>query len=133
MKRKKLYSEGDSMEEINISPLIDIVFILLIFFIVTAVFTRDNSIDVDRPQAMSAKEVDTIAISISITKDGKVYYEGQEIGVRGVRATVRRQMRKKERPVVVMVDKRAHVGMYAMVHDEASFAGAKIVSMATNK
>lgn len=131
MKRRKLFGEEEQMEEINISPLIDIVFILLIFFIVTAVFTRDQSIDIDRPQAMNTEDIENTAISITIAHDGKVYYEGQEIGLRGVRATIKRQIRKKNRPVVVMVDKRVHVGVYAKVHDEALYGGAKTVSMAT--
>jgi biopolymer transport protein ExbD len=133
MKRRSLYSEQQSVEEINISPLIDIVFILLIFFIVTAVFTKETGVDIDRPQALSAQEVDTRALIISVTAQGKVYHDGREIGVRGVRSVVKRELRRKDRPIVVMVDKNARIADYTRVHDESALAGAKSISMATQR
>jgi biopolymer transport protein ExbD len=132
-RRRQLFSGQQIQEEVNISPLIDIVFILLIFFVVTAVFTRETGIKVERPKALSSTEVDTKAISIVIKEDGRVYSEGIEIGVRGVRPTVRRELLRKDRPVVVMVDRRTKVQLYAEVHDEALLAGANAVSMATQR
>lgn len=130
MKRRPLYSESGG-EEINISPLIDVVFILLIFFIVTAVFTREAGVEIDRPQALHSEEVDLRAIMISVTDRGQVFHEGQEIGVRGVRSVVKRELRRKDRPVVIMIDKGARIELYTRIHDEATFAGASLVSMAT--
>jgi biopolymer transport protein ExbD len=130
MKRRYLF-KTTSEEEINISPLIDVVFILLIFFIVTAVFTKETGIDIERPQSMSSREMDTQAMILSVTKEGKVYHEGREIGVRGVRPVVKREMRRQQRPVVIMVDKNASISNYTRVHDEATQAGATSVAMAT--
>lgn len=132
-RRQRIFSGETQSEEVNISPLIDVVFILLIFFVVTAVFTKESGIEIDRPKALSSSEVDTTSISIIIKEDGRVYSEGIEIGVRGVRATVKRELLRKTRPVVVLVDKNAKVHLYAEVHDEALLAGAQTVSMATKR
>jgi biopolymer transport protein ExbD len=133
MKRRLLYSQQNHVEEINISPLIDIVFILLIFFIVTAVFTKETGVDIDRPQALSSQEVDTRALIFSVTSKGQVYYDGREIGFRGVRSIVKRELRRKDRPVVIMVDKDALISDYTKIHDESALAGAKLISMATQR
>ena len=81
------------MSEINVSPLIDIVFILLIFFIVTTVFVEETGVEVQRPQAASAAQLAKQSILIAITEDGKVIYGGNEIGVRGVRGIVKRLLK----------------------------------------
>jgi|SaaInlStandDraft_1057018.scaffolds.fasta_scaffold18466_3 biopolymer transport protein ExbD len=132
-RRHQLFNSNHQSEEVNISPLIDVVFILLIFFVVTAVFTRERGVEIDRPKALSSTELDTKAISIVIKEDGRIYSEGLEIGLRGVRPTVKRELLRKARPVVVMVDRRAKVQAYAEVHDEALLAGASTVSMATQR
>ena len=133
MKRRSMYSETQGVEEINISPLIDVVFILLIFFIVTAVFTKETGVEIDRPQALSAQEVDTRAIIFSITAEGQVFHDSQEIGVRGVRSVIKRELRRKDRPVVVLADKDASIADYTRVHDESTLAGAKSISIATQR
>lgn len=133
MKRRWMFKSEQGTEEVNISPLIDVVFILLIFFIVTAVFTKEQGIDIDRPQALSSQEVDTRAIIFSVTENGQVFHEGREIGIRGVRSVVKRELRRKDRPVVVMVDKNAKISHYTKVHDESSLAGASSISMATQR
>ena len=67
-------SEGS--DEINISPLIDMVFILLIFFIVTTVFVEETGVEVNKPQASSAQDLEKNSILIAITANGKVVYGG---------------------------------------------------------
>lgn len=132
-RRRQLFSVQDQSEEVNISPLIDVVFILLIFFVVTAVFTRETGMEIDRPKALSSAELDTKAISIIIKENGRIYSEGLEIGLRGVRPMVKRELLRRNRPVVVMVDQGTRVQRYADVHDEALLAGAQTVSMATQR
>ena len=70
MKNKKSLSATESAGDINISPLIDMVFILLIFFIVTTVFVEETGVDVNKPQAASAVQLEKNSILIAIT-DGK--------------------------------------------------------------
>ena len=118
-------------EDINLSPLIDVIFILLIFFIVTAVFVEETGVEVARPQAASAETLDKTSILIAITKTGEVVYGGQEIGLGGVRSTVQRLLRVQDRPVVIQADKQATADLLVKTIDEARLAGAEQVHIAT--
>jgi biopolymer transport protein ExbD len=129
--RRLIFAESTQADEINVSPLIDIVFILLIFFIVTTVFVEETGVEVQRPQAASATQLEKHSILIAITADGRVVYGGSEIGVRGVRGVVKRLLKQKEQPVIVQADKDAPVDLYARVHDEAALGGAKQINLAT--
>ncbi|MFP4283763.1 MAG: ExbD/TolR family protein [Verrucomicrobiota bacterium] len=130
--RRLLYATPSKTEEINVSPLIDIVFILLIFFIVTTVFVEETGVDVQRPRAASAVDLEKEAILFAITADGEVVYAGNEIGVRGVRGIVRRLVKQDpDMPVIVQADKAASIDLYAQVHDEAALGGAKRINLAT--
>jgi biopolymer transport protein ExbD len=133
MKRRRLlYASETKSEEINVSPLIDIVFILLIFFIVTTVFVEETGVDVSRPQAASASMLEKNSILIAITSEGNIVYGGREIGINGVRGTVQRLLKNDEMPVIVQVDKSVSIDLYTKVHDAALLAGAKRISMATS-
>ena len=131
--RKLLFNDQASGSEINISPLIDIVFILLIFFIVTTVFVEETGVEIHRPQAASANNLEKNSILIAVTADNRVVYGGNEIGVRGVRGIVKQLLKQKEQPVIVQADKEASVDMYTRVHDEAALAGATQINIATRK
>jgi biopolymer transport protein ExbD len=129
-RRQSRSAGGD--DEINISPLIDMVFILLIFFIVTTVFVEETGVEVDKPQAASAIDLEKNSILIAITDGGTVVFGGREIGVGGVRSVVRRQLQdNKEMPVIVQADKAVPTGLFARVVDEAKLAGALKVSLST--
>ena len=130
--RKLLYSSSTKSDEINVSPLIDIVFILLIFFIVTTVFVEETGVEVERPEAASAEDLDKESILIAITADEKVIYGGNEIGIRGVRGVVRRLLKdNKEMPVIIQADKDASIETYTCVHDEAALGGATRINLAS--
>lgn len=131
--RKLVFDNNTKSSEINISPLIDIVFILLIFFIVTTVFVEETGIEVQKPQAATADQLEKESILIAISDEGKVFYGGREIGVRGVRNVVRRLLNKNNRPVIVQADRRSSIDIYSQVHDEAAKAGAQIINLATRK
>jgi len=132
MKRRRLlYSAERKSEDINVSPLIDIVFILLIFFIVTTVFVEETGVEVRRPEAVAAEDLEKNSILIAITEEGKVVYGGREIGVNGVRGTVQRLLKQEEMPVILQVDKSVSVERYTEVHDAARLGGAKRISLAT--
>jgi len=122
---------GDS--NIDISPLIDCVFILLIFFIVTTVFVEETGVEVDKPQATSSVKLEKSSILIAVTAQGEVVYGGREIGVSGVQPLVKRMTQKEDLPVIVQVDRAAQAGIFVRVIDEAKLAGAKKVSIATLK
>ncbi len=123
--------EAEATNEINISPLIDIVFILLIFFIVTTVFVEETGIDVEKPRAASQEDLERESILIGVTSQGDVYYGGREIGLGGVRAVVGRLLKQGEVPVIVQADRRTPTEKTVSVLDEAKLAGAERVYLST--
>jgi biopolymer transport protein ExbD len=126
-------AEDASEAAVDISPLIDCVFILLIFFIVTTTFVEETGVEVDKPQAASSVRLEKNSILLAITAKGAVVYGGQEIGIGGVRPLVKRTVAKEDVPVIVQVDRAVPSGLLVRVIDEAKLAGATKVSLATRK
>ena len=118
---------------IDMSPMIDCVFILLIFFIVTTTFVEETGIEVDKPQAASSVRLEKTSILIALTANGAVVYGGREIGMSGVQPLVRRMLQKEDVPVIVQADAAAPSGLLVRVIDEAKLAGAQKVSVATSR
>lgn len=116
---------------IDMSPLIDCVFILLIFFIVTTVFVEETGVEVDKPQAASAVQLEKTSILIALTEKGEVVYGGREIGFGGVQPLVKRMLQIEDVPVIIQADAGAQSGLLVRVIDEAKLAGAGKVSLAT--
>lgn len=116
---------------IDLAPLLDVVFILLIFFIVTTVFVRETGVEVDKPTAVSTQTLQSSVLLIAITQSGEVVYGGTNIGVDGVRATLLQALRQDQRPLVVQADKTVTTELLVKVIDEAKQAGAEQVSIAT--
>lgn len=121
------------MNDINVSPLIDMVFILLIFFIVTTVFVEETGTEVDKPQAASAVQLERNSILLALTARGEVVYGGREIGVGGVRPLVRRLTQQESMPVIIQVDRNANAGLLVRVIDESKLGGAQNVSIAAEQ
>lgn len=118
---------------IDMSPMIDCVFILLIFFIVTTTFVEETGVEVDKPQAASSVRLEKTSILIALTANGAVVYGGREIGMSGVQPLVRRMLQKEDVPVIVQADAAAPSGLLVRVIDEAKLAGAVKVSVATSR
>ena len=113
------------------SPMIDCVFILLIFFIVTTTFVEETGVEVDKPQAASAVRLEKTSVLIALTADGAVMYGGSEIGVGSVQPLVKRLLQKEDVPVIIQADAAAASGLLVRIIDEAKLAGATKVSVAT--
>jgi len=135
MKRRRIFANGSKQtEDINISPLIDMVFILLIFFIVTTVFVEETGVEVTKPQAASASQLEKNSILIAITSNGNVVYGGRDVGVNGVRAVVRRLIQEDAKmPVIIQADESVPTRLLVRVIDEAKLAGAQSVNISTEK
>lgn len=116
---------------IDMTPLIDMVFILLIFFIVTTVFVTETGIDVEKPEAVAALRLENDLILIAITPDGGVWYDQNNIGVAGVRSTVAALLLAEERAVVIQADRRVTTDLLVRVMDEAKLGGAGSLSIST--
>ena len=124
---------GSGVAEINIAPLMDVVFIMLIFFVVTTAFVEETGVEVQRPSASSAKDLEKQSILIAVTRDGRIVYGGAEHTLNGVRALVARELARKEMPVILLVDESARSGALVDVIDECKLAGAKRVSIAARR
>lgn len=122
--------EQQSEQGIDMSPLLDVVFILLIFFIVTTVFVRETGVEVDKPQAISSALLEQNVILLAITDNGEVFFDGNQIGVVGIRSTLEQLQKGDPKPVVIQADKDVRSQLLLNVIDEAKLAGSKTVSLA---
>jgi biopolymer transport protein ExbD len=131
MGRFREATDEDNDAGVDMSPLIDCVFILLIFFIVTTVFVEETGVEVDRPQAASASQLEKTSILIALTDKGQIVYGGREIGLSGVQPLVKRMLQKEDIPVIIQADQGSQSGLLIRVLDEAKLGGAQKVSVAT--
>ena len=131
MGRFREQSQTNEDAAIDMSPLIDCVFILLIFFIVTTTFVEETGVDVDKPVAASASDLEKNTIMIALTADNQVIYGGREIGIGGVQPLVRRMLQKESIPVIIQPDRNANAGMLVRIIDEAKLANAEKISIST--
>jgi len=119
--------------ELNIAPLIDMVFILLIFFLVTTSFIKETGVEISRPSASTAVSKITSNILIGITRDNTIHIDRQEIDIRAVRANVERALLENSQgSVVIVADKESLTGIVIRVMDACKLAGAENVSIAAN-
>jgi biopolymer transport protein ExbD len=120
-----------SSVELNIAPLIDMVFILLIFFLVTTSFVKETGVEVNRPTAATAVSQSKATILIGIDATDRIFFDNREVDVRAVRANVERALAENpEGAVVVVADRSSTTGTTIEVMDGARLAGAANVSLA---
>ncbi|MFA6341910.1 MAG: biopolymer transporter ExbD [Fibrobacteraceae bacterium] len=119
---------------IDISPMMDMVFILLIFFIVTSTFTRETGIDVSKPKASSAKELARESILIGITREGTVHINETQVNLSSLQTILRQMLvEAPDRPVIIVSDRDAPSGRIVDVLDECNLAHVRKVSISASK
>lgn len=134
MRRFRHSTSTENTSGIDISPLIDVVFLLLIFFIVTTVFVKETGVEVSKPRAASSQDLERQAILIAVTAESRVWHGGREIGQDGVRAVVSALLQETpEAPVIIRADSSAPTEATVRVIDSAKLAGAASVSLATER
>lgn len=117
--------------EINITPMLDVVFIMLIFFIVTTSFIRETGVEVSRPAAETATVQERGNILIGIRANGEIWMEQRQIDLRAVQANVQRALAENpEGAVVIVADRLSETGILVEVFDQAKLAGAGNISIA---
>jgi len=129
MQNRSSLTASEEQTDINISPLIDMVFILLIFFIVTTVFVEEPGVDVNKPRAASIVNLEKNSILIAITSNARIVYGGKDIGIGGVRPVVQRLTQRDPMPVILQIDESAPGSLVVRAIDEAKLAGASKVSL----
>jgi biopolymer transport protein ExbD len=132
MRRRVNLDEEEA--DINMTPMLDIVFIMLIFFIVTTSFVKETGIEVNRPDAQTAVRNERGNILIAITESGDIWMDKRKIDVRAVRANVERMLAERpEGAVIVQADKFSRAGVMVTVMDQVRLAGVENVSIAASK
>jgi biopolymer transport protein ExbD len=131
VRRKKRSQEK---AEIKIAPLIDMVFILLIFFIVTTSFVSETGISVERPAARSAEKLESQSILIGVGSLGEIYISGRRVGLFSLKPLLENKLRNQPKLSVVLVaDKTTPADLIVRVMDEIRLSGVKRIALATEK
>ncbi len=123
--------EDEEEAEVNLTPMLDVVFIMLIFFIVTASFVKESGIDVNRPSAATAERKEKGNILVAISEDNQIWIDRRQVDPRALRANIERM--HAENPngaVVIQADEESKNGLLVLVMDAARMAGVKNVSIA---
>lgn len=132
MRRRRGKVQAES--QVNLTPLIDMVFILLIFFLVTASFVKEAGIEINRPVAQTTQTKERGTIHIALSARGEIWMERRRIDVRAVRANVERMLADNpEADVVVLADTAAQTGLLVQVMDQARLAGVSTIAVAARQ
>jgi len=124
-------NRNDDEAEINLTPMLDVVFIMLIFFIVTASFVKEAGIEVNRPDAATAEHKERGNILVAITANDQIWIDRRQVDVRAVRANIERlHAENPQGAVVIQADKNSKNGLLVQVMDAARLAGVFSVSIA---
>ncbi len=116
---------------IDMGPLMDIVFILLIFFVVTSSFTRETGVDVTKPQAQSASQLEKENLLIAITREGTIHINERQVDLASLQDILKQSLAKTpDREAVIIADKGSETGVLVQVIDACNLSGVKKVSIA---
>jgi len=120
--------------EINIAPLVDMVFLLLIFFLVTTTFSKETGVTVNKPKAQTAASLTQENIMIAVTERGTIHIHNREVDLKNLNSIVRRIIENRpDSSVVIIADENTRTGLVVDVMDECKIAGAKKISLAALK
>ncbi|MEA3521763.1 MAG: biopolymer transporter ExbD [Campylobacterota bacterium] len=124
----------EKLQDVDMSPLIDMVFILLIFFMVSTTFVKDMKLELDRPSASSASKASSKVIRVYIDKFGDIYVDQQPVKVWAIQGKMRDLLRMStNKSILVVTDADVQAQRLIDVIDQCRSAGAKDVAVATNK
>ncbi len=131
---RRRYIEQEEEATIDLTPLMDIVFIMLIFFIVTTSFIKEAGVDISRPSANTAERKERGNILVAITANDQIWIDKRQVDVRAVRANIERlKAENPEGSVVIQADKESKNGLLVQVMDQARLAGVANISIAAVK
>lgn len=120
--------------ELDMTPMLDVVFIMLIFFIVTTSFVKESGVSVSSPQAQTASQQENVNIFIAITAGGEVWVDRRPVDPRSVRAIVARlHADNPEGSVIIQADEEAATGMLVEVMDQVRLAGVEKIAIAADR
>ncbi len=131
---RRQYRRQRQAAEINMAPMLDMVFILLIFFLVTTSFVKESGVEVQRPTAATARAEKSSSLQIGISSDGQVFAGGRRVDVRSIRAIVERFLAENpDGSVLIVADRETRTGLTVRVLDFCRLAGARRVAVAASR
>ena len=134
MRRNGSNATADEGSEIDLTPMLDVVFIMLIFFIVTASFIKEAGIEVNRPEASTATKKENVNILIAVSATNEIWIDKRRVDKRAVRSVVERMHAENPKgAVVIQADNESNTETVAGVIDSARAAGVYDVSLATEQ
>ena len=126
------FSGREEKSEINLTPMLDVVFIMLIFFIVTATFIKEPGTDILRPEALTAEVKPTVSVLGGINAANEIWIDKKRVDVRSVRANLERLIAENPKGgLVVQADAGAKNELLMEVLNAARGAGIQQVAVAT--
>ena len=130
--RKRLSALSENADSsIELTPMLDVVFIMLIFFIVTTSFVKESGIEVSRPNAASAEKQERASIFIAIDSQGQVWLQKRRLEIDAVRANIEKlHAESPEGTVVIQADQVSEIGILVKVMDQVRQAGVENISLA---
>lgn len=132
MRRNKRGGQEDNPSEIDLTPMLDVVFIMLIFFIVTASFIKEPGVEVNRPDASTSSKKENVNILIAVTATNEIWIDKRRVDKRAVRSVVERMHAENPKgAVVIQADKASNTETVTAVIDASRSAGVYDVSLAT--
>lgn len=132
MARRRRYTD-DSDNNIDLTPMLDVIFIMLIFFIVTTSFVKESGVTVNRPTAQTAEEKKGSNILVAIRANGEIWIDRRAVDVRAVRSNIERM--KAENPegaVIIQADEYSPTGLTVKVMDQVRLAGISNISISAD-
>ncbi|MFN2287600.1 MAG: ExbD/TolR family protein [Chromatocurvus sp.] len=133
MRRNRQVAAEDEAQ-IDLTPMLDVVFIMLIFFIVTATFIKEAGVEVNRPEASTAQPKDNVNILVAINATNEIWMDKRRVDQRAVRANIERLHAENPKgAVVIQADNKSNTETVASVLDAAREAGVYDVSLATDE
>ncbi len=128
------FSGREEKSEINLTPMLDVVFIMLIFFIVTATFIKEPGTEILRPEAMTAEVKPTVSVLVGINAANEIWIDKKRVDVRSVRANLERLIAENPKGgLVVQADAGAKNELLMEVLNAARGAGIQQVAVATEE
>jgi len=123
--------DDEEDNEVNLTPMLDVVFIMLIFFIVTASFVKEAGIDVNRPNASTAERKEKGNILVAISENNQIWIDRRQVDPRALRANIERMHAENPNAaVVIQADEESKNRLLVQVMDAARMVGVKNVSIA---
>ncbi len=131
MKSFLIPSRRKSGFHIDVVPLIDVVFVILIFNIMSSTLTQQTGVDVDKPQAQSAGELNRQSILVAVTRDGAIHVNERQVDPAGLQDVLKRLLAGSTTgEIVIVADRESNTGILVSVMDAGNLAGARKISVA---